>query len=153
MAFVNHDAAIEPFNTDCQTTLKNGTKCEQQHCQHFVACEFGDDEKSFKQRYCQDCRYLLYVSLRRKTEEMKKKEKAKQTGKDYFVATGFADGDLWQYEHVNSGKVFWKRVSADTEEIIQACGDQWLNEEKKKMADEEKSVKNTHQTKLEQFFK
>ncbi|CAB3996219.1 Hypothetical predicted protein [Paramuricea clavata] len=152
MAFAHHATAIIPFNdTTCQTTLENGTKCSQQHCRHVEdnVCDLGDDEDHFKDRYCDMCRMELFHSLCAKTEEMKeeKQEKAKQTGKNYFIATGFADNNGWQYQHVDSGEIFWDCDCPDTEEIIQACGDRWLarNNVCEKQC--------THQTVIEQFFK
>ncbi|CAB3987809.1 Hypothetical predicted protein [Paramuricea clavata] len=130
MAFDHHDAAIIPFNdTTCQTTLENGTKCSQQHCHHVEdVCELSDED-SFRTRYCGGCRMQLFHSLRAKTEEMRQEKikKAKETGKDYFTATGFKSGTGdWQYEHVNSSQTFWDRNKPVTEEIIQACGDRWI---------------------------
>jgi hypothetical protein len=73
-------------------------------------------------------------------------EKIKQTGKDYFIATGFESSAGWQYEHINSGHMFWDKASPDTEEIIQACGEKWLK-------NKPKLEERTHQTTLENFFK
>ena len=149
MAFKYHDEAIIPFNnTECNIVLENGSKCAQKHCVHYEnSCELADEPETFSNRYCEICRMGLFHSLRRETQKMKqeKMEKIKQTGKDYFIATGFESSAGWQYEHVNSGHMFWNTARPDTEEIIQACGERWL---KNKPMEER-----THQTTLEDFFK
>ena len=149
MAFEHHDAAIIPFNdTTCNTILENGTQCSQQHCKHAEdVCEMGEDTDSFKLRYCESCRMELFHFLRAKTEEARaeKAKKADETGKDYFIATGFQMcNGMWEYEHVNSGGKFFDMRKPDTEEIIQVCGDKWLLTRKEKR---------TYQTTLKDFFK
>jgi hypothetical protein len=89
----------------------------------------------------------LFHFLRAKTEEARaeKAKKADETGKDYFIATGFQMcNGMWEYEHVNSGEKFFDMRKADTEEIIQVCGDKWLLTRKEKR---------TYQTTLKDFFK
>jgi hypothetical protein len=150
MAFKYHDEAIIPFNNkQCDTTLENGSKCSQNHCVHYEdVCELADEPKTFNNRYCDICRLGLFHSLRRKTEEMKgeKLQKSKETGKDYFIATGYNSSAGWQYEHVNTGDQFWDNTRPDTEEIIENCGKKWLNRK------EQQKKHPTHQTKLMQFF-
>ena len=150
MAFKYHDEAIIPFNdAECNTMLENGSKCSQKHCKHIDGpdnCELVDEPETFHARYCEICRMGLFHSLRRATEKMKqeKMEKIKETGKNYFIATGYESSAGWQYEHLNSGEKFWDCKRPDTEEIIQACGDKWLKN---------KPTQRTYQTTLENFFK
>ena len=148
MAFKYHDEAIIPFNhKQCNETLVNGSKCSQKHCLHYEdVCELADEPETFNNRYCDMCRLALFHALRRKTEEMKqdKLRKAAQTGKDYFIATGYQSSAGWQYEHVNTSAKFWCDESPDTEEIIQNCGEKWLKDKQKEQP--------THQTKLTSFF-
>jgi hypothetical protein len=73
-----------------------------------------------------------------------KLQESKQTGKDYFIATGFNSSAGWQYEHVNTGDKFWDDARPDTEEIIENCGKKWLKYKQKEPP--------THQTTLDQFF-
>jgi hypothetical protein len=129
--------------------LENGSKCSQKHCKHIDdpnICELGDEPETFHARYCEICHMDLFHSLRHATEKMKqeKMEKIKETGKNYFIATGYQSSAGWQYEHINSGEKFWDCESPNTEEIIQACGDKWLKN---------KPTQRTYQTTLENFFK
>jgi hypothetical protein len=149
MAFKYHDDAIIPFNNiECNTMLEDGSKCCQKHCRHFEGiCDLADEPKTFHTRYCEICRMGLFQSLRLATEKMKqdKMEKIKETGKDYFIATGYESSAGWQYEHINSGEKFWDSKRPDTEEIIQACGEKWLKNKP--------PPQRTHQTTIEHFFK
>jgi hypothetical protein len=151
MAFKYHDEAIIPFNdVECNTMLENGSKCCQKHCKHIDGpsiCELADEVETFHTRYCEICRVGLFQSLRRATEKMKqeKMEKIKETGKNYFIATGYESSAGWQYEHLNSGDIFWDCKRPDTEEIIQACGEKWLKNKP--------PPQRTHQTSIENFFK
>ena len=115
---------------------------------HFEGiCDLADEPKTFHSRYCEICRMGLFQSLRLATEKMKqdKMEKIKETGKDYFIATGYESSAGWQYEHINSGEKFWDSKRPDTEEIIQACGEKWLKNKP--------PPQRTHQTTIEHFFK
>jgi hypothetical protein len=148
MAFKYHDEAIIPFNhKQCNTTLENGSKCSQNHCVHYEdVCELADEPQTFNNRYCDICRLGLFHALRCKTEEMRddKIQKVKETGKDYFIATGYNSSAGWQYEHVNTGDKFWDNARPDTEEIIENCGKKWLKYKQKEQP--------THQTTLDNFF-
>jgi N-acetylglutamate synthase-like GNAT family acetyltransferase len=151
MAFKHHDDAIIPFNdTSCTTILDDGvTQCTQKHCKHLkTVCELADDPDYFKHCYCETCRQGLFENLLEKTHEMRQEKSAcaLETGKDYFIATGFqmCDGQ-WEYEHVNTKKKFLDNRSPVTEEIIQACGDCWLKREKEKKS-------HTVQTTLKDYF-
>ena len=152
MAFKYHDEAIIPFNNiECNTMLEDGSKCCQKHCRHYEdSCELADEPETFHGRYCEICLMGLFHALRRETEKMKKDkmEKVKETGKDYFIATGYESSAGWQYEHINSGNKFWDSARPDTEEIIQACGEKWL-----KNKPLEELCQRTHQTTIKHFFK
>ncbi|CAB4001675.1 Hypothetical predicted protein [Paramuricea clavata] len=132
MAFAEHETAILQFNDTACQTIVNGEKCKQQHCVHANdtnICEMGDDEKFFKTRYCGACRMALYHYLQQQTENKKEilKKKALETGTDYFIATGYYNGNgLWQYEHVNTDTTFWWRAEPTTDDIIRECGEKWL---------------------------
>jgi hypothetical protein len=154
MAFAHHDEAIIPFNdTDCVQILENGKQCSQKHCKHVDGiCEFASDDEAdnFKVCYCEICRMGLFESLLLKTQDMRaeKIQKAKETGKELFIATGFQMGNgQWEYEHVTSKRKFLDARKPETEEIIQACGDSWL------LKGGNKKPTNPRQTTLAEYFK
>jgi hypothetical protein len=47
------------------------------------------------------------------------------------MATGFADGTLFEYEYVNTGQKFFYRQDPSSDTIIQETGLKWLEREAK----------------------
>jgi hypothetical protein len=97
------------------------------HCPHYetVACNLNEDTP-LDGRYCLQCiSGIFHTSLDRTKRERAEKRNKISEGHQ-FLATGFADGNSYQYEYVNTGETFFLFQEPSSEETIHAAGLKWL---------------------------
>jgi hypothetical protein len=116
---MNHDKIIESF------TSTEGC-CKMQHCVHKKGIVCDDDNSDFNTRFCLNCISGIFHSSLKEIEQ-KRQEKRGQISKGHqFLATGFADGTLFQYECVNTGETFFYRQEPSNDAVVQETGLKWL---------------------------
>jgi hypothetical protein len=60
-------------------------------------------------------------------EQTRKEKRGRISEGHQFLATGFADGTLFQYEYVNTGETFFYQQEPTNDAVIQETGLKWLN--------------------------
>jgi hypothetical protein len=117
---MDHSEIIASFATDKKC-------CETQHCIHkeTIACN-KDENTPLDDRYCIRCISGIFHESLEKTNRERVEKRSKVSEGHQFLATGFADGDLYQYEYVNTGETFFYRQAPSSEETIHETGLKWF---------------------------
>ena len=119
---MNHEKIIQRF-------ASTEACCNVQHCIHkkCVACGDGDDvDDDLNTRFCLKCISGIFHESLAETEQKRQEKRGKISEGHQFLPTGFADGTLFQYEHVNTGEKFFYSQEPYRDEIVQETGHKWL---------------------------
>jgi hypothetical protein len=103
--------------------------CEtyQIHCPHnkYIACNRLEDT-GLDERYCLQCISGIFHTSLDETRRERAEKRTKIAEGPQFLATGFADGNSYQYEYVNTGETFFLYQEPSSAEIIHAACLKWL---------------------------
>ena len=117
---MNHDKIIESF-------ASTEGCCKTQHCVHKkgIICNNNNNE-DFNARFCLNCISGIFHTSLAETAQKRQEKRGLISKGPQFLATGFADGTLFQYEYVNTGKTFFYRQEPTNDAVVQEVGLKWL---------------------------
>ena len=119
---MDHSEIIASF-----ATTKKCCETNRFHCPHNepIACNM-DEDTPLDRRYCLQCISGIFHTSLDKTKRERAEKRNKVSEGHQFLATGFADGDSYQYEYVNTGETFFMFQEPSSEETIRTIGLKWL---------------------------